>query len=80
MGSGGRTPSACHTGELSAATNLAGIVVEGAGAKLVLNETVIAAVTPKQLLGGTVGIRFVLPFVDGNLKTTLASGMSMEHH
>jgi len=73
-------PSACYTGELSAATNLAGIVVEGAGTELVLSETVIAAVTPEQLLGGTVGMRFLLPFVDGNLKTTLASGTSLEHH
>jgi hypothetical protein len=40
-------PSACYTGELSAATNLAGIVLEDAGPELVLNETVITAVAPE---------------------------------
>jgi hypothetical protein len=40
-------PSGCYTGELSAATNLAGIVLEDAGPELVLNETVITAVAPE---------------------------------
>jgi hypothetical protein len=59
-----------YSGNIRAATNFAGIVVENAELDVVVNKTTITAVTPGQLLGGSVGFSFVVPFVDAEMEAT----------
>jgi hypothetical protein len=59
-----------YRGDISAATNLAGAIIEDANLEVLINKTTLTAVAPGQLLGGSVGMSFIVPFVDGQLDAT----------
>jgi len=59
-----------YRGDISAATNLAGAIIEDANLEVLINKTTLTAVAPGQLLGGSVGMSFIIPFVDGQLNAT----------
>lgn len=59
-----------YSGDLSAATSLAGAIVSDANLKLTLNKSVITAVSPGQLLGGSVGMSLQFPVIDGSIDAT----------
>jgi hypothetical protein len=59
-----------YQGDISAATNLAGAIIEDATLQVLINKTTLTAVAPGQLLGGSVGMSFIVPFVDGQLEAT----------
>jgi hypothetical protein len=59
-----------YSGNIRAATNLAGIVIEDAELDVVINKTTITAVAAGQLLGGSVGFSIVVPFVDAQMDAT----------
>jgi hypothetical protein len=59
-----------YQGNISAATNLAGAIIEDATLQVLINKTTLTAVAPGQLLGGSVGMSFIVPFVDAHLDAT----------
>lgn len=56
-----------YNGSLSAATNLAGAIITDAELDLILNKTVVTAVAPGKLFGGSVGMSVQIPFIDGQI-------------
>jgi hypothetical protein len=56
-----------YQGNISAATNLAGAIIKDATLQVLINKTTLTAVAPGQLLGGSVGMSFIVPFVDADL-------------
>jgi hypothetical protein len=59
-----------YSGDLSAATSLAGAIVSDANLDLTLNKSVITVVAPGQLLGSSVGMSFQFPVIDGSIDAT----------
>jgi hypothetical protein len=59
-----------YRGHINAAASFGGAVLSGdTKMELNLSKTIITAISPGNLFGGTVGMSFQVPFIDGSLRT-----------